>query len=70
MAAAKKVSPKTLKVLKAWRQAVEHVGRNYSRGEFTKIPKKGTKQYREVVAVFRRIMSGNRRGNSTGKSGH
>lgn len=66
----KKVSPKALKALRAWRQAVEHVGRNYSRGEFTLVPKKGTKQYREAKKVFERIMKGSRSGNSTGKSGH
>ena len=65
----KKITAKQAKTLKAWRQAVEHVGKNYSSGEFIPVPKKGTKAYRETVAAFNKILKGTHTGSSDGSSG-
>lgn len=64
-----KISAKQAKTLKAWRQAVEHVGKNYSAGEFIPVAKKGTKQYKETVKAFNKILKGKHTGDSDGSSG-
>jgi len=62
------ISAKQSKTLKAWRQAVEHVGKNYSRGEFIPVAKKGTKTYKETVKAFKKILAGKHTGTSNGNA--
>lgn len=38
--------------LKTWREAVAQIMGPPKKGEFTKLPKKGTKKYEEIKALF------------------
>lgn len=47
---------KANKYLKAWNKAVKNVGITFSKGEFKKLPKKGTKKYKEIKREYNRLL--------------
>jgi hypothetical protein len=47
---------KVNKYLKAWNQAVKNVGITFEKGEFNKLPKKGTKKYGEIKREYNKLL--------------